>query len=580
MLCPCCTYEGQFLPFKNRQQAICPNCKALERHRLLWMLLLKRTDIFKPSPKRLLHFAPETIFYELFNKLPFIDYVPCDKFEKGYTYPSKTIHTDITDLPFETDSMDYIICSHVLEHVQNDKKAIGELYRVLKPGGQLFLQVPLNKNLANTLEDELIVSKEDREKFYWQWDHVRLYGADFMERVGNWGFKTEEVPANSFLSEAEIEDTKCRGDVYVCIKPVTDWIPSLPGASKKLKEKLLDKSSLESVDLKLDKYNTLVDIRSQSTIEIAGAEQYTYVDDLWILSSYYNSEKYKTKRLNYEIFIEKIIKSNLNYLIIECAFGKDAFELPASKNVMQIRAKDVMWQKERLLNHAIKQLPASCKKVAWVDCDILFENPDWAVETSVALDHHKVIQPFEFAVRLPKDVLSFKGIGDWYSGFGYIYKHHPNVLTTGNFADHGHTGFAWAAQRSILEEYGLYDVCIGGTADHVMAHAFCGDWDTGCINRIIGANTDFYNHYLDWCKSIYKEVRGKVSYVEGTVLHLWHGEIANRKYAEREKNLEVLKYNPFKDLKESKNGPWEWNTRNKELKEFTRGYFAHRKEDG
>ncbi|MGP8215378.1 MAG: class I SAM-dependent methyltransferase [Bacteroidia bacterium] len=512
--------------------------------------------------------------------MPFIDYVPCDKFEKGYTYPPKTLHADITDIPFETDSMDYIICSHVLEHVQNDKKAIGELYRVLKPGGQLFLQVPLDKNLASTHEDDLVVSNEDREKFFWQWDHVRLYGNDFIERAGNSGFKTEQVSAKSFLSEAEVADYKCNGDIYVCFKPVNDSLPSQPEVSQKLKEKLLDTSSFESVDLKLNKYNAQVDIRNQSKIEIAGAERYTYVDDLWILSSYYNPEKYKTKRYNYETFVEKINKSNLNYRIIECAFGRDPFELPASKNVIQIRARDVMWQKERLLNHAIKLLPASCTKVAWVDCDILFENPEWAVDTSVALDHYKVVQPFEFAVRLPKDVLSFKGIGDLYSGFGYIYKNYPNILTTGNFANHGHTGFAWAAQRSILEKYGLYDVCIGGTADHVMAHAFCGDWDTGCINRFIGANKNFYNHYLDWCKSMYKEVKGKVSYVQGTILHLWHGEIANRMYAERERNLEVLKYNPYKDLKKSKNGPWEWNTRNKELKEFTRNYFAYRKEDG
>src|SRR3984957_16077118 len=95
------------------------------------------------------------------------------------------------------------------------------------------------------------------------------------------------------------------------------------GASQKLKEKLLDPPSFESVDLKLDKHNALVDIREQSKIEITGAERYTYVDDLWILSSYYNPEKYKTKRYNYETFIERIQKSNLNYLIVECAFGKD-----------------------------------------------------------------------------------------------------------------------------------------------------------------------------------------------------------------------------------------------------------------
>jgi hypothetical protein len=350
--------------------------------------------------------------------------------------------------------------------------------------------------------------------------------------------------------------------------------------SQALKSKLLHSSLFSNVDLKLGKYGILVDIRNQTKVEITGAEQYNYVDDLWILSSYFNSEKYKTKRDNYEIFIERMKRSNLNYLIVECAFRNEPFELPASKNVMQIRAKDVMWQKERLLNHAVKSLPSGCTKVAWVDCDILFENPNWAVETSLALDEYKIVQPFDFAVRLPKEARHFDGIGDWYSGFGYIYKNYPNILTTGDFASHGHTGFAWAAQRSVIEKYGLYDVCIGGTGDHVMAHAFCGDWDTGCIKRIIGLNNNFYDHYLDWCKSIYKEIRGKVSYTPGIVLHLWHGDIQNRKYAEREKNLELLKYNPYRDLKKTKEGPWEWSTKNKELKKFTHSYFSHRREDG
>jgi len=107
---------------------------------------------------------------------------------EGYYYSRMTNLIDITNLPFEDDIFDAIICSHVLEHIQNDKKAISELFRILKPGGFAILQVPISKILETTFEDPSVILPEERKKIFGQFDHVRIYGQDFKTRIEEAGF--------------------------------------------------------------------------------------------------------------------------------------------------------------------------------------------------------------------------------------------------------------------------------------------------------------------------------------------------------------------------------------------------------
>jgi hypothetical protein len=312
---------------------------------------------------------------------------------------------------------------------------------------------------------------------------------------------------------------------------------------------------------------------------IRGATQYKSADDICIISCFYNPNAYVTKPENFNRFIERIQASGLDYRIVECAFGKQAFSLKKDPRILRLRTTDIMWQKERLLNIALEHLPERCKKVVWLDCDVLFENTDWAVETSRMLEHYKVIQPFKQVIRLPKHTIDYKGSGECYWSFGFVFRNNPLLVSQGKFEDHGHTGFAWAAQKSILQKYKFYDVCIAGTADHIMAHSFVGDWDTHCVKRVFGNNPQFYDHYLKWSKKIYSSVRSKVSYVDGTLLHLWHGDVVNRKYAERERVLEKFNFNPSLDLRLNAKNCWKWNHSNRELKEWAKEYFVLRKED-
>jgi hypothetical protein len=309
------------------------------------------------------------------------------------------------------------------------------------------------------------------------------------------------------------------------------------------------------------------------------AKSYSLADDLWVISTFYNSNNYGTKLRNFELFLERIEISNLNYLIIECAFNDDPFVLKPSKNILRVRTPDILWQKERLLNIAIQNLPERCKKIAWLDCDVLFENPDWAKETSERLNYYNVVQPYKEAIRLPENTTFYYGIGIKYYGFVYVSKINPTEILSGNFETHGHTGFAWASHKSIFLKHGFYDVCIAGTADHIMAHAFLGDWDTACVKKIIGDNPAFHNHYLNWSKKIYPSIQSKLSYTDGTLLHLWHGDINNRKYSDGERVLEKFMFNPSTDLQLNRHNCWKWNHKNKDFKDWAKEYFVLRKED-
>src|SRR2546423_1697807 len=113
-----------------------------------------------------------------------------------------------------------------------------------------------------------------------------------------------------------------------------------------------------------------------------------------------------------------------------------------------------MWQKERLLNAAIRRLPRDVTKVVWVDGDVLFANPAWIVEMSRLLDNCMAVQPFKHVIRLPRGMASYRGEGDRWKSFAAVYKRNPRERVKGNFHHHGHTGFAWAARRDLLERHG------------------------------------------------------------------------------------------------------------------------------
>ena len=190
----------KFLPYgynKIRKNALSPSTFSLERHRLLWLYLQNETDFFEKKMK-VLHFAPEAAFLKKFKKLKNISYDTID-----LDSPLADIKADICNLPIKNGSYDFILCNHVLEHIVDDEKAMKELFRVLKKGGTGIFQVPLNMSYKQTYEDFTITDPKERNKAFGQYDHVRVYGMDFFERLKNVGFKVEKCEYTSKLSEEE-----------------------------------------------------------------------------------------------------------------------------------------------------------------------------------------------------------------------------------------------------------------------------------------------------------------------------------------------------------------------------------------
>tara|TARA_Y100000385_G_scaffold222048_1_gene231866 strand:- start:106 stop:867 length:762 start_codon:yes stop_codon:yes gene_type:complete len=186
----------KFLPYGyqvQRQNVLSPSTLSLERHRLLWLYLTNETDFFT-SKKKVLHMAPEQCFLARFRKLNH-DYKTAD-----LDSPIADVKADIINLPFNDNSFDVIFCNHVLEHVQDDTKAMKELFRVMKKGGMGIFQVPQDLNRDITFEDNSITDPKERAKIFGQYDHVRVYGRDYFDKLRSIGFKVEEVNYSQKIS--------------------------------------------------------------------------------------------------------------------------------------------------------------------------------------------------------------------------------------------------------------------------------------------------------------------------------------------------------------------------------------------
>ena len=187
--CPVCDHHyAEFLPYgrKVRDNALCPNCLALERHRLMYLYLKRKTNFFTDTLK-VLHVAPEYCFINRFERMKNLDYITAD-----IESPLAKVKMDIHAIPFPENTFDVAFCNHVMEHVDDYVKATSELHRVLKPGGWAIIQSPQDLTKATTYEDASITDPREREKHFWQNDHLRLFGRDYAQELERGGFTVKE----------------------------------------------------------------------------------------------------------------------------------------------------------------------------------------------------------------------------------------------------------------------------------------------------------------------------------------------------------------------------------------------------
>ena len=188
--CPLCgaTYR-EFVPWGNDRTAnqFCPGCRTQSRQRPLWLYLTRESGLFD-KPQRLMHVAPEPGLHRLLLVATNLEYVTTDLDAK-----TADVAADLADLPFPDDAFDAIICSHVLEHIPDDRQAMRELRRVLARGGTAILLVPINLTAEATAEDPAVTDPAERRRLYGQENHLRLYGRDFVERLSEAGFQVQTL---------------------------------------------------------------------------------------------------------------------------------------------------------------------------------------------------------------------------------------------------------------------------------------------------------------------------------------------------------------------------------------------------
>ena len=210
--CPICASNVRVFLGRHKER-LCPVCGAAERSRVDWTFLHMKIAAYGGARIRVLHVAPEVYLAAVFRKMSNLDYVSIDLASK-----LAMVKMDITDLRFPNSSFDLIYCSHVLEHVVEDRKAMAEFFRVLKPGGLALLQVPMSG--ANTHEDWSITSPEARRKAFGDPGHVRRYGMDYMDRLRDAGFSTTVLTAQEMLSRSECDRCGVAGTrrLFSCTK--------------------------------------------------------------------------------------------------------------------------------------------------------------------------------------------------------------------------------------------------------------------------------------------------------------------------------------------------------------------------
>lgn len=288
---------------------------------------------------------------------------------------------------------------------------------------------------------------------------------------------------------------------------------------------------------------------------------------LAIITSFFNPKNYVNLRANYVKFSNEIEK-HADLFPIELSFNGEFFI--QNDNVIRIEGDEtnVLWQKERLLSIALENLPAEYTNVAWLDCDILFENDNWVEDINNALDSFKVVQVYDKARRLQGD----GNTGITSEGIVKVldsnkYQKVPNTMV-------GITGFGWAIRREIIDELKFLDTQILGGADALMYFSFFGIKDSHVHNQL---TAKWRSHINPWIDKAFELVSGSVGYVRGTITHLYHGTMQKRNYQGRYDLLKSIDFDPSVDLELSENKMWQF--KNHSLNTEVAKYFDLRDED-
>ncbi len=299
-------------------------------------------------------------------------------------------------------------------------------------------------------------------------------------------------------------------------------------------------------------------------------------DKLAVITSFFNPSNYENIKSNYLQFQKFMDDSGVDLFTAELAFDDQEFFTEESEYNLHIRGgkNNIMWQKERLLNLILDRVPEDYNNIAWIDCDVIFDNLNWANEVNKKLNEYKLLQLFE-TVNYYNNQRVIQTSLDGIIKHLYDEKQCADVDFSWNHG--GTSGHAWAIRRECIDKTGFIDNQILGGGDSIMMLAGVGCLDTNFLYQ--NMNSKWLSQTLLWSNRFYKEIKNSVFYITNQAYHLYHGKTSKRNYDYRARYLLDNDYNPRSDIKLNDDGLWEWNTNKTDLHKKVMNYFGERDED-
>ncbi len=305
----------------------------------------------------------------------------------------------------------------------------------------------------------------------------------------------------------------------------------------------------------------------------------------WAITSYFTHDDPPGLKRRLQTYRE--FRKRLTVPLATVELSRDgAFDLgPADADLLiRVCGDAELWQKERLLNIALESLPRDCDTVAWVDCDVVFARPDWLEAARALLDRYALVQPFRRLHHLAGPSTA-AGVGQApvactvdSVAFRYQEGTFPTVCFQihGGSQMHGYSpGMVWVAKRSLLVANGLYDALILGSGDKIAFTVGCGH--TADAAEAFRLSPRHREHLQGWATSFAKEVRGRISYIDGDIYHLWHGDLNLRGYKNRYHGFDRFNFDPDRDIALNRDRVWRWNSDKPALHAYLREYFERRR---
>jgi hypothetical protein len=305
---------------------------------------------------------------------------------------------------------------------------------------------------------------------------------------------------------------------------------------------------------------------------------------LWAITSYFNPLHYERRVSNYHHFRRHL---TVPLVTVELGFGgKSQLTSGDAEILIQLQGGSALWQKENLLNIALSHLPSYVSCVAWLDCDIRLLDSDWDTKALMALGEHKLVQLFSelYDLTANHDPL-YVPTHDVPSGFSIT-----NLMSNGKIGRQEFRpsnslevrraafGLAWAASRDLMNQHKFYEAAVLGSGDRAMFCAAVGRFEDAVDTLHMNKAREI--HYLRWAKPFFEQIGGQVTFLSGSLVHSWHGELENRHYASRHRNFNSFAFDPALDLRRDEQGIISWDPSRGDLETFALDYFRSRHEDG